>query len=110
MSRARAAEASSRGSVKGRDVSWLAIFLGGLVFSVATGIAVAHNSHLVRVKHAELEALRLRQDLLLAEYNRLLLERSAFASYAAIDRIAAEELKMRFPELADGSVLAEVTP
>ena len=41
------------------------------------------------------------QDELLAEYSRLLLERSMLSSYENVDQVAEGELSMRFPEAVE---------
>ena len=74
----------------------------GLVFvlligAVASGIQVVFTSHHLRQIHGELEATRHRQDRLLAEHSRLLLERGALAAYQHVERVAEAELKMQFP-------------
>ena len=69
-----------------------------LVVVVGSGIQVALVSHEVRRLHGELEAAQKAQDEHLAEYSRLLLERSALSAYQNIERLAETELAMQFPE------------
>jgi cell division protein FtsL len=75
---------------------WLLLAL--LAAVVGSGIQVALVSHEVRTLHADLQAAQRAQDELLAEYSRLLLERSTLASFQIVERVAQSELAMQFPE------------
>jgi cell division protein FtsL len=72
-----------------------------LIAVVASGIQVTLVSHEVRRLHGMLETAQKTQDEHLAEYSRLLLERSALSSYQNVERIAQDELAMRFPEAVE---------
>ena len=72
-----------------------------LVAIVASGIQVALVSHEVRRLHGELEAAQRAQDEHLAEYSRLLLERSALSAYQNVERLAEEKLAMEFPRTVE---------
>lgn len=80
---------------------------GGIVFTlllaavVASGIQVALVSHEVRQLHGELEAAQKAQDEHLAEYSRLLLERSALSAYQNVEHLAETELGMQFPDTVE---------
>ena len=74
---------------------WLALTLFAGV--VASGIQVALQAQEVRQIQRSLEETRHRQDRLLAEHSRLLLERGALSSYQNVQRVAQKELDMRFP-------------
>lgn len=65
---------------------------------VASGIQVARVSHEVRRLHGALESAQRSQDEHLADYSRLLLERSALASYQNVEHLAETELAMQFPD------------
>lgn len=78
-----------------RSVTALLVLLAAVV---ASGIQVARVSHEVRTLHGELEAAQRAQDEHLAEYSRLLLERSALSAYQNVERLAQNELSMQFPE------------
>ena len=69
-----------------------------VVAGVVSGVEVARGVQEVRTLHGELEASRRAQDALMAEHSRLLLERSALASYQNVERLAESELAMRFPD------------
>ncbi|MBX3705136.1 MAG: cell division protein FtsL [Pseudomonadales bacterium] len=79
--------------------SWFILAL--LVVVVASGVQVALKSHEVRRLHAELQAAQRTQDELLAEYSRLLLERSTQAAFHNVERIAETELSMQFPDAVE---------
>lgn len=64
----------------------------------ASGVWVAAGSHHARQLFVQLERGQRSQDELLAEYSRLLLERSMLSSYENVDQVAERELQMRFPE------------
>jgi len=78
---------------------WLLLIV--LVAAVASGIQVALQSHEVRRLHGEVQAAHRAQDELLAEYSRLLLERSTLAAYQNVERLAQAELAMQFPETVE---------
>lgn len=78
------------------------LIVGALVVAVvASGIQVALVSHEVRRLHGELEAAQKAQDEHLAEYSRLLLERSALSAYQNVERLAERELAMQFPDTVE---------
>jgi len=77
------------------------LFVALLVAVVASGVQVALVSHEVRRLHGALEAAQQAQDEHLAEYSRLLLERSALSAYQNVERLAEEELAMQFPETVE---------
>ncbi|MFP6816425.1 MAG: cell division protein FtsL [Pseudomonadales bacterium] len=68
---------------------------------VASGVQVAYSSQAVRTLRGELQAAQRHQDAELAEYSRLLLERSMETSYANVERVAQIQLGMIFPERAE---------
>lgn len=76
----------------------LVIFLVLLAGIVGSGIQVALVSHEVRELHGELESAQRAQDEHLADYSRLLLERSALSAYQNVERLAENELAMQFPD------------
>jgi cell division protein FtsL len=67
----------------------------------ATGISIASLSQAVRNLHIDLESTQREQDALLAEYSRLLIERSMLASYQNVDQVAERKLAMTFPEVVE---------
>jgi len=70
-----------------------ALFAG----TVVSGLQVVMSTQQLREIHGQLEESRNNQDLLLAEHSRLLIERGALAAYHHVERVAAAELNMRFP-------------
>ncbi|MEQ8857360.1 MAG: cell division protein FtsL [Pseudomonadales bacterium] len=81
-----------------RGVLALLVLFGGVV---ASGIQVALVSHEVRLLHGELEAAQRAQDEHLAEYSRLLLERSALSAYQNVEHLAETQLDMQFPDTVE---------
>jgi len=62
------------------------------------GVQSARQSSEMRALFQRLSGNQTVQDRLLAEYRLLLLERATIAGYQNVERIAVEELDMRFPE------------
>jgi len=68
-----------------------------LVFVMASSIGVILVSHETRALYGRLQVEEHVGDNLDSEYERLLLEQSAWAGYHRIDQLAREELQMRSP-------------
>ena len=77
---------------------WLIVALCGLVGSSVTGSLVVDRSNERRNLFIELTKNQIEQDELLQERTRLLIERGALSAYQNVDRIAIDELKMKFPD------------
>lgn len=75
---------------------WLVVVLLGANF--ASALAVVHAQHRNRTAFVELETLRADRDRLNAEWGRLQLEESAWATHGRIERLAREQLDMHIPE------------
>lgn len=71
-------------------LAWLSV--------AVTGVQSARQSGEMRDLFQRLSTNQQTQDGLLAEYRLLLLERATLAAYQNVERIAAEELDMGFPE------------
>jgi len=99
LRRIRAQSGSRRTGVFDLRRFAIAVLVYGLV--AATGLAVAAFSQSVRSLHVELESAQRSQDELLAEYSRLLIERSMLASYHNVDQVAEGKLAMTFPETVE---------
>lgn len=72
-----------------------------VVVAVATSLAVIYSVHLTRQQYSELQELQAAQDYLDSDYERLLLEQSAWADYARIDQVSRDELHMLPPSVED---------
>ena len=72
---------------------------------ISSGLALVRGGTIMRALHSELDQLQTRQHRLMAEYSRLLLERSSFASLQTVETVATQELRMRFPQ-----TIEEVVP
>ena len=62
-----------------------------------SGALVVRKAHEERTLYTELQSVQARHDELLTEQSRLLLERGAMAAYQNVERVALDELDMRFP-------------
>ena len=71
--------------------------LGGL--AICSALAVIAASHETRVMYRELQILQKEQDDLESEYEKLLLEQSAWANYTRVDQIAHQKLQMAPPDV-----------
>ena len=80
------------------QTTWLVVALCGLVGSSITGNLVVDRSNERRNLFIELSENQVEQDRLLEERTRLLIERGALSAYQNVDRIAIDELKMKFPD------------
>jgi cell division protein FtsL len=79
---------------------WKGMRLGLLLLTlcIVFGVQSAYQSQRMRALYSELQQDQVTQDALLAQRSRLLIERGAMSSYNGTEKIAAEELGMRFPE------------
>jgi cell division protein FtsL len=68
-----------------------------VVFVLVSSIGVFYSSHMTRQMYGSLQVLQQDQDDLDSEYEKLLLEQSAWADYTRVDQLAREELKMSAP-------------
>ncbi len=86
-------------------VRWQVLLLLALTFAVAaSGLSLVKAAQQMRSLHSALDVLQSAQDRQMAEYSRLLLERSTFASLQTVEVVATEELKMKFPLEVEGVV------
>jgi len=69
-----------------------------LLVLITSSLAVIYSVHLTRQQYSELQEVRATQDYLDSEYERLLLEQSAWADYSIIDQVSRGELQMQPPE------------
>ena len=72
-------------------------WLLALLVLVGSGIQVVFSTHKARQLHIALQIAQADQDGQLANHSRLLLERSALAAFQNVERLAEDELGMRFP-------------
>jgi cell division protein FtsL len=66
-----------------------------------SGVWIASLGQDVRGLFVALERNQRTQDALLAQYSRLLIERSTLSSYQNVDQVAEQQLTMRFPEIVE---------
>ena len=72
---------------------------------LVSAVGVAYSAHQTRNMYRDLQQLEKSQDDLEHEYERLLLERSAWADYTRLNEIASAELAMAVPQPDDTVVL-----
>ncbi len=88
----------------GRELVWLSA--GVIVLILASSFAVIRNTHACRAMYARLQELEFSQWHLQEDYGRLLLEHSTWASHYRVEKVAAQELGMQAPGLAQLKVIS----
>ncbi len=83
-------------------ISWVlepkVVFAVALCFlAIFSALGVSYSSHQTRNMYSELQQLEKNQDDLEHEYEKLLLEQSAWADYTRLNQLAREELEMTPP-------------
>ncbi len=86
----------------GEIVSWVLkpgqlLFVVVFAAFVGSSAGVIYSAHKTRQMYRELQSLQRIQDDLDSEYEKLLLEQSAWARYVRVDQLAREELGMIAP-------------
>jgi cell division protein FtsL len=81
----------------------LGSFLCGLL--VVSSLGVAYSSHETRNMYRDLQQLEKDHDDLEHEYEKLLLEQSAWADYTRLNRLAQDKLQMTAPAISEMVVL-----
>ncbi len=82
-------------SVPAQWVAGVAILLAGIFSS---GLQLVESADEMRFLYRSMDELQANQNVLLANYSRLLLERSTLASMQTVEIVATTELQMFFPE------------
>lgn len=82
---------------------WLVALL--IVLVLVSALGVIASAHLTRVQYARLQRLETQQDKLQTEWGRLLLEESTWSAPSRIERLAAERLEMRVPDVSHIEVI-----
>ena len=78
------------------------LFISALVvLLVLSSLGVAYSSHQTRNMYRDLQVLEKTHDDLEHEYEKLLLEKSAWADYTRLNQIAQEQLAMAPPSTDD---------
>lgn len=77
---------------------WLLLCLAAYLAVGVVGVQAVRQSTQMRESFQRLVEARRREDDHLREYRLLLLERATFAGYQNVERVAAAELGMDFPE------------
>jgi cell division protein FtsL len=88
------------------NLAWKVLGFAVLLLAVVgSGIAVVEARHQHRQLFIELSGLERERDELGIEFGRLQLEQATWAETHRIERIAREQLGMKYPEAADLRVL-----
>ena len=69
-----------------------------LIALVVSCFGVSLAAFQTRQQYSELQKLTAASDALDSEYEKLLLEQSAWAGYARIDEVSKQQLKMQIPQ------------
>lgn len=78
---------------------WPQLLVAGLiVVCLMSGIGVVYSVHTTRMLYSEIQSLHTEQDRLDSDYEKLLLEQSAWASYTRVDELSRDELNMVSPD------------
>jgi cell division protein FtsL len=72
---------------------------------VVSALGVAYSSHQTRNMYRDLQQLEKDHDDLEHEYEKLLLEQSAWADYTRLNKLARDKLEMAAPETSEMVVL-----
>jgi cell division protein FtsL len=83
-------------------LAWHRLSVALLIIAVvASSLGVVYTAHETRAIYAELQGLQENRDSLDSEYEKLLLEQGAWASYSRVDRVSRNQLKMSSPRPED---------
>jgi cell division protein FtsL len=74
-------------------------------FFVVSSLGVAYSSHQTRNMYRDLQHLEIDHDDIEHEYEKLLLERSAWSDYTRLNGLAQDKLQMTPPETSEVVVL-----
>lgn len=89
-------------------LGWQQLLVGLLLVAVlASSFGVSFAAFQTREQYSELQKLSQESDQLDSEYEKLLLEQSAWAGYARIDEVARDKLDMQIPQ---GEQIVVVSP
>ena len=84
-----------RKTVPAQWVAGVFILLVGIFYS---GLRLVESADEMRFLYRSMDELQTNQNILLANYSRLLLERSTLASMQTVEIVATNELQMFFPQ------------
>jgi len=86
---------------------WRQLSVAGLLILVlVSALGVTLSAHITRQLFAAMQTASLKSDELDSEYEKLLLELSAWSGYSRLDQLAREELHMKTP-LTQNMVIVE---
>ena len=85
-----------------REAAYLLLGVGVMV---ASALGVVYVTHLNRQLYAQLQNLQHDQDVLESEYEKLLLEQSAWSDYGRVEKLTTSQLVMKMPAENDVVVI-----
>ena len=72
-----------------------------IICLMLSALGVVYATYETRRQYAEIQRLERQQDFLDSEFEKLLLEQSAWADYSRVDQLSREELDMASPKADD---------
>lgn len=88
-------------------LKWRQLSVAGLLILVlVSALGLTLSAHITRQLFTAMQTASLKSDELDSEYEKLLLEQSAWSGYSRLDQLAREELHMKTP-LTQNMVIVE---
>ncbi|HJN50037.1 MAG: cell division protein FtsL [Pseudomonadales bacterium] len=79
----------------------IVLTLVALVLTVGSALSVIYVTHLNRQLYSQLQDLQKHKDVLASEYEKLLLEQSAWSEYSRVENLSESRLAMKTPAAGD---------
>ncbi len=80
---------------------YVLLTLAALLVTVGSALSVIYVTHLNRQFYGQLQDLQKQKDLLESEYEKLLLEQSAWSEYSRVESLSVSRLAMKTPAVGD---------
>lgn len=98
--------AKPKGSILIELIRWMLqrsilLTMAAMVVTVGSALGVIYVTHVNRQLYSQLQNLQNQQDLLASEYEKLLLEQSAWSEYSRVEKLSRLHLEMKIPTAAD---------
>ena len=74
--------------------------------NVCSALAVVYSKHLSRLQFIEISEQQNEIGQLDVEWSQLQIEESTFSEHGLVERLASEQLGMRFPDMAETVLIA----
>ena len=92
------------GSLPDRDIRQCAVLVPLVLAVMASAIGSVYAKHEARKLFTELQRLNVERDRMAVEWGQLQIEQSMWSTYARVEQLAREDMKMR-PPTADEMML-----